>query len=69
MAHTTYTDVHGTEEREGTYEKRTGRFLLIFPTEWWEQVSERHIGNDIYIITNREIRTIYLNGKPYAPSL
>lgn len=58
------TIVEGVEEMEGTYIKKTGRFLLFFKTEWWEKVSERSIGNDIHIKTDREIRQVYLNGKP-----
>jgi hypothetical protein len=57
------TFIHGTEEVEGTYVKRTGRFLVVFTTEWWEMVSSKHIGNDIHIKTDNHIRHIYLNGK------
>lgn len=57
------TQVKTAEENEATYEKRKGKFLLFFDTEWWEKVSQRHIGNDIHIKTDREIRDVYLNGK------
>lgn len=56
--------LEGWEEREATYVKKTGRFLVFFKTEWFEKVSDRHIGNDIQILTDREIRQVYLNGKP-----
>lgn len=62
------TIVEGHEEREREQVKRKGRFLFIFPTEWWETVSERHIGNDIYILSNRPIRNVYLNGHLLAES-
>lgn len=64
MAQITKTDVIGANEVEETYEKRTGRFLFLFTTEWWEKVSQKHIGNDIYIKTSKEIRQVYLNDKP-----
>lgn len=56
--------VVGQEERKGTYEKREGRFLLFFKTTWWELVSSEHIGNDIHVETDREIRQVFINGKP-----
>jgi hypothetical protein len=58
------TQVNGAEEISKTFEKREGRFLLFFKTTWWEEVKREHIGNDIYIETTREIRQVYLNGKP-----
>jgi len=63
------TTVEGIEEKEGTYVKKTGRFMLFFKTEWWEKVSERHIGNTIHIITNRKIRQVYLNEEPILTQL
>ncbi len=56
------TRVEGAEERENTQVQRKGTFLFIFPTTWWETISERHIGNDIHITTTKEIRHVYLNG-------
>lgn len=61
------TVVVGREEREDSLIKRVGKFLF-FKTEWWETVSTNHIGNDIHIKTDREIRQIYLNGIPLTPS-
>jgi hypothetical protein len=58
------TTINGAEEIKKTYERREGRFLGIFKTTWWEEVASEHIGNDIHIETDREIRQIYLNGKP-----
>jgi hypothetical protein len=58
------TIVEGTEEVKKTLEKREGRFFLFFKTVWWEEVAIDHIGSDIYIKTDREIRQVYLNGKP-----
>ena len=55
--------VGGREEVEKMQQKRTGRAFIFFKTEWWETVSTRHIGNDIYIKTNRDIRAVYLNGE------
>lgn len=57
------TSVRIAEEKERDQVKRTGRFLLFFPTEWWETVAERHIGNDLHIRTTKQIHHIYLNGK------
>jgi hypothetical protein len=57
------TNVVIAEEREHDQVKRKGRFLLFFPTEWWETISERHIGNDLHIQTQNEIRRIFFNGK------
>lgn len=57
------TRILGQEEIEKTFVKRKGRFLLIFPITWWEEVKTEHTGNDIYIETNHLIRKIYLNGK------
>lgn len=57
------TIVQGAESMIGTYEKRERPFLIFFKTTWWEKVSERSLGNDIYITTNREIRNVYLNGE------
>lgn len=55
------TVVFGEEEVKDTLVKKVGRFL-IFKTEWWETANTEHIGNDIYIKTNRPIRNVYLNG-------
>lgn len=55
--------VQGSEEVKKTFIKREGRFLF-FKTEWWEEVKTEHIGNDIHIITTREIRQVYLNKVP-----
>lgn len=63
------TIVRGVEEKDGLYEKRTGRFLLFFQTEWWEKVSETNIGNDIQIITDRPIRAVIVNGQEYLSSI
>ena len=63
------TTVQGAEEKEGLFEKRTGRFLLFFKTEWWEMVSEKHIGNDIIVKTNRPIRAVIVNGQEYFSSI
>ena len=57
------TTVEGREEVQKTYEKRE-RFLLFFKITWWEEVKQEHIGNDIIIETPKEIRQVYLNGKP-----
>ena len=59
-----FTDVQVADEIETEQVKRTGRFLVFFRTEWWETINTRYIGSDLHITTNREIRTIYLNGKP-----
>lgn len=61
------THVFGLEEVEETKLKRVNRFF-IFKTEWWETVLTKHIGNDIYIETSREVRQVYLNGKPLLPT-
>ena len=63
MATSKPTTVVGAEEIERAYKKREGRFLLFFKTTWWEVVSQKHIGNDIHIETDKEIRNVYLNGK------
>lgn len=63
MAKTGITIVQAQEEVEDTLVSRVGRFLG-FETEWWETVSTKHVGNDIHIGTTREIREVYLNGKP-----
>ncbi len=60
----TPTFVKGREEIETTQVKRTGRFMLIFKTEWWETVRTDSIGNDIHIKTERPIRQVFLNGEP-----
>ena len=62
MSQTTKTSVTGSTETEETYMKRVSSWW-IFKTEWWEKVSEKHVGNDIFIVTDREIRDVYLNGK------
>jgi hypothetical protein len=67
MAQTQTILVKGAEEKEVTKERRTGRFLFFFETEWWETISERHIGNDIHIATDKEIRNVYLNGELINP--
>ena len=59
------TEVAGLEEREVTQEKRTGSFLFFFKTEWWEKVSEKSLANDIHIKTEREIRSVFVNGKEF----
>lgn len=58
------TVVRGVEEVEKTFVQRRGRFLLFFETTWWEEVKTEHVGNDIQIKTDREIRQVYLNGEP-----
>lgn len=63
MAKQSKTMVAGSEEREVTYEKRTRSFFLFFKIIFWEKVNEKHIGNDIFIQTEREIKNVYLNGK------
>lgn len=63
MTNSPTTYVSGQEEIETTQIKRTKRFLLFFKTEWWETVNAKHIGNDIYINTDRPIRNVYINGK------
>lgn len=63
MAHTQdISRVQGIEEVEDTKIKKESRFLF-FKTEWWETVNTGHVGNDIYINTERPIENIYLNGK------
>jgi hypothetical protein len=57
------TIVEGVEEMKGNYIKKTGTFFLFFKMEWWEKISEEHIGNDIHIRTTRPIRDVYLNGE------
>ncbi len=57
------TIVGGSEQVEETKVRKEGRFLF-FKTIWWEVVSSKHIGNDIHIESDREIRQVYLNGKP-----
>lgn len=54
--------VNGLEEKQTTEVLRKS-IWLIFPVNWWEKVSEKHIGNDIHIITEKPIRNIYFNGK------
>lgn len=56
------TIVQGVSNMIGTYEKREGRFLVFFKTNWWEKISEKHIGNDIFIETTNPIQNVYLNG-------
>ena len=56
--------VKGVEEKEGTYKIIKKRFLLFFTLTHEELVSETSFGNDIMIQTTREIRQVYLNGKP-----
>ena len=56
------TEVCGIETIEKQQEKRTGRFLLFFKTEWWETVKTTSTGNDIHIMTDKYIDHIYLNG-------
>lgn len=69
MISTTQTVMQGAEEREKTEVKRKGKFLFFFETEWWETVSTEHIGNDIYIKTDRPIRNVYLDGVRYKEEL
>lgn len=57
------TEVIGREEREQSVIKRISGFW-IFKTTWWELVSSKHVGNDLHIRTERDIRQVYLNGKP-----
>jgi len=63
MIATTPTEVNGVTESEEHYVKRSRRTWFFFKVEWWEVVSTKHIGNDIYITTDREIRDVYINGK------
>lgn len=56
------TEVKGVGEIEKTYIKRTGKFLFFFKTEWWEQVNEQLVANDIHIKTDSLIRYVYING-------
>ena len=57
------TIVKGLEEVKKTEVKKRKRvFFGLFSVEHWEVVSTEHIGNDIHIKTNREIRGVYLNG-------
>lgn len=58
------TKVIGEEEKVEKYIEREERFWLLFKTKWREIISTDSIGNDIYIETDREIRQVYLNGKP-----
>jgi hypothetical protein len=54
--------VRGTEEILNTYTKEEKRFLL-FPVKYWQLINTEHIGNDIHIETDKNIRNVYLNGK------
>jgi hypothetical protein len=60
---TNKTRVYGYEEQEGTFVERKKRFLIFFETTYWEQVSTKSLGNDIYIETDRPIKNVYINGK------
>ena len=57
------TIVQGREEVKDTFIKKTGYRFIFFKVEWWEVVKTDHIGNDIYIITDRPIRKIFFNGR------
>jgi len=54
--------VNGREEVEEGFVLRKSKWL-IFPINWWEKVSNKSMGNDIYIMTERPIRNLYFNGK------
>jgi hypothetical protein len=36
----------------------------IFKVSYYETALTEHIGNDLHITADREIREVYLNGKP-----
>ena len=59
------TTIHadGISEAEETQIKRTRRILFVFPVSYWTTISRNHIGDDVYIKTNKQIRNVYLNGK------
>lgn len=59
------TTIHadGMSEVEETQIKRTRRILFVFPVSYWFTVGSNHIGDDVYIKTNKQIRNVYLNGK------
>lgn len=59
--------VKGLEEVKESYVLRKTVFL-IFPVTWWEKISTEHIGNDIMIETEHEIRQIILNGEVFIKS-
>lgn len=63
MAETENTRVKGVEEEEVTEVQRKRRRLIFFKVKVWEEVSAKHLGNDIHISTSKEIREVYLNGK------
>lgn len=57
------TQLQGVSENLITEVKRTRPFLFVFNIEWWEAVLTEHIGNDIHIKSDNQIRNIYLNGE------
>jgi len=58
------------EWREITQEKRKGKFLFCFDTEWWETVKMETIGKEIHakVDENDVIEAVYVNGVKYLPS-
>jgi hypothetical protein len=50
-----------TEMNERWVEKKG--YFMFFPVSKWVKVSEKHVGDDIYIETDKEIRNVYLNGE------
>lgn len=55
-----YSQVHQEGEYRVTFIEHRALFGLI---KWYEKVCEDHVGNDIFIETERQIRNVYLNGK------
>jgi len=55
--------IEGIEWNEVTEKLRTRKVLGFFTVNSWVTVSERSVGNDIHIETDREIRHVYLNGE------
>lgn len=59
------TNVHEGHWYEITQEKRRGRFLFFFPTEWWETTNRALVGNEIHVQTTHQISVVYVNGERF----
>jgi hypothetical protein len=57
------TKVVGRENMLNTYQKKE-KSWFIFKVPYYELVNTEHLGTDIHIESDKEIREVYLNGKP-----
>lgn len=55
--------VHIEDETEIVEVQRKRRVFFFLETTWWETVSREHIGSDLHILTDRQIRAVYINGE------